>query len=54
MTTREQEHKPICHEYWDRGLNCPCIPQAEQERIASAVARGDDIDNIIDPGWGPN
>jgi hypothetical protein len=48
------EHKPICAEYWDRGLNCPCIPKEEQERIASALKRGDDIDDIIDAGWGPN
>ena len=50
----ESTHKPICHEYWDRGLNCPCIPQAEQDRIKAAIKRGDSVDDIIDPGWGPN
>ena len=47
-------HKPICHEYWDRGLNCMCIPPEENKRIASALKRGESIDDIIDPGWGPN
>ncbi len=48
------QHKPICHEYWENGLNCPCIPQEELDRIAAAVKRGDDPRDIIDPGWGPN
>ncbi len=46
-------HKPICAEYRERGLDCPCIPQAEQDRIAAALSRGDDPEDIIDPGWGP-
>ncbi len=50
----EQKHKPICQEYWDRGLNCMCIPQEEQDRIKAALKRGEDIDDIIDPSWGPN
>lgn len=45
-------HNDKCKEYWDRGLNCPHIPQEEQDRIKSALKRGDDIDDIIDPGWG--
>lgn len=45
-------HKAVCHEYWERGLNCPCIPQHELNRIAAAVKRGDSVDDIIDPGWG--
>ena len=48
----ETTHKPICAEYWDRGLNCPCIPPEENKRIASALNRGESIDDIIDPGWG--
>jgi len=42
----ENPHKPICHEYWDRGLNCECIPKEEQDRLAKG--------GEVDPGWGPN
>ena len=47
-------HTAMCHEYWDRGLNCMCIPPEENKRIASALKRGESIDDVIDPGWGPN
>jgi hypothetical protein len=50
----EYKHKPICHEYWDRGLNCPCIPEEENQRITQALNRGESIDDVIDAGWGPN
>lgn len=26
-------HKPVCHEYWDRGLDCPCIPEGVKDAI---------------------
>ena len=39
----ESTHKPICGEYWDRGLNCPCIPKAEAERILKAIEEAGDI-----------
>lgn len=48
----ESPHNEMCHEYWDRGLNCTHIPPEEQRRIASALRRGDNVDDIIDPGWG--
>lgn len=47
-------HGLVCHEHWDRGFNCQCIPEAEQERIKKALQRGDDPADVIDPGWGPN
>lgn len=36
----ETTHKPICSEYWERGLNCPCIPAGTTESDCS------------DPSWG--
>jgi len=41
-------HDKRCHEYWDRGLNCPHISQQDRDAVLSAVRHGDDID----PGWG--
>lgn len=26
-------HKPICHEYWERGLDCQCIPEGVKQAI---------------------
>lgn len=26
-------HTDICHEYWDRGLDCQCIPEGVKEAI---------------------
>lgn len=26
-------HTAICHEYWDRGLDCRCIPQDVKDAI---------------------
>jgi hypothetical protein len=47
-----RHHGRLCHEHWDRGLNCSCISEQEQQRIKSALARGDAHDDIIGPGWG--
>ena len=46
-------HGRVCHEAWDRGLNCQCIPQAERDRIKNALAREADINDVIGEGWGP-
>lgn len=49
---KEPTHTKLCDEYWDRGLNCSCIPVEEQVRILVALKRGDSVDDVIDPGWG--
>jgi hypothetical protein len=36
------KHRPICSAYWDRGLDCPCIPQAVKDAIR-AGANPDDV-----------
>jgi len=48
----KRHHGQVCHEHWERGLNCSCIPVEEQQRIKAALARGDAHDDIIGPGWG--
>ncbi len=48
----KRRHGRVCHEHFDRGLNCSCIPEAENQRISAALARGDDADDVIGPGWG--
>ncbi len=48
----ETSHKPICAEYFDRGLNCPCIPAEENKRIQAALDRGESPNEVIDAGWG--
>jgi len=35
-------HKPVCHEYWDRGLDCPCIPEGVKDAIRGG-ANPDDV-----------
>ncbi len=44
----DSPHDAMCHEYWDRGLNCPHISKQDRDAVLSAVQNGDDID----PGWG--
>jgi hypothetical protein len=29
----ETTHTPMCHEYWDRGLDCQCIPEGVKQAI---------------------
>ena len=36
------KHNPVCWEYWDRGLDCPCIPD-EVDRAMRAGARPEDV-----------
>jgi len=36
-------HKPICDEYWDRGLECPCIP----EGVKDAIRKGADPEEVM-------
>ncbi len=50
--TGVRQHGRVCHEHRERGLNCSCIPQEENDRISRALARGDDPDTVIGPGWG--
>ena len=44
----ENPHNEFCHEYWDRGLNCPHISQQARDSMLASIQHGDDID----PGWG--
>lgn len=45
-------HGRVCFEHHERGLNCSCIPEAEQQRIKAALARGEAADDVIGPEWG--
>jgi hypothetical protein len=49
-----QRHGRVCARYHENGLNCMCIPEHEQHRIKTALERGDTIENVIGPDWGPN
>ena len=39
----ETTHTPLCEEYWDRGLDCPCIP----EDVKQAIRDGADPDDVM-------
>lgn len=30
-------HKAICDEYWDRGLDCPCIPDDVKQALRNGA-----------------
>jgi ferritin-like protein len=34
----DSTHKPICAEYHDRGLDCPCIPEGVKDAIRKGAA----------------
>lgn len=36
-------HSEKCHEYWDRGLDCPCIP----EDVKQAIRDGANPDEVM-------
>lgn len=36
-------HNNHCHEFWDRGLNCPHISEHQRNAI---------VNGEVDPGWG--
>lgn len=38
----EPKHKPVCREYWDNGLTCPCISIEEQKAIINYQESGDE------------
>jgi len=37
----ENSHKPICREYWERGLDCPCIPDDIKRDILNGASPED-------------
>ena len=37
-----ESHTSICHEYWDRGLDCQCIPESVKQDIRNG-ANPDDL-----------
>jgi len=36
-------HTAMCHEYWDRGLECQCIP----EGVKDAIRRGANPEDVM-------
>ena len=36
-------HTDICHEYWDRGLECQCIP----EGVKQAIRQGANPEDVM-------
>ncbi len=38
----DNQHKPICAEYWDRGLDCDCIPEGVKRDIRNG-AKPEDV-----------
>lgn len=45
---KDSPHDERCHEFWDRGLNCPHPTEQAKDQARAAIQHGDDID----PGWG--
>lgn len=38
----ETTHTAVCHEYWDRGLDCQCIPEDVKQALRDG-ARPEDV-----------
>jgi len=36
------DHSATCHEYWDRGLDCQCIPEGVKQDIRNG-AKPEDV-----------
>lgn len=41
-TLKENKHTAICHEYWERGLECRCIPEGVKQDIRNG-AKPEDV-----------
>lgn len=42
IKTKPKGHTAMCHEYWDRGLECRCIPDWVNDAIR-AGAKPEDV-----------
>jgi len=42
VVKRASTHTPMCEEYWDRGLECQCIPEGVKDAIRKG-ARPEDV-----------